>query len=534
MSTAPPPPAKPRLASLDQFRGYTIAGMFLVNFLAAYDAWVPPVLLHHHTYCSYADTIMPSFLFAVGFAMRLSFGRRVQADGLAAGYARMVRRIVGLFLVAFAIYVEGQVADNWHDLAALGAWKTVSPFLKRHWLDTLGQIALTSLWILPVIRASVRVRILFAVGSAALSVWLSHWFSYHWANTDPVGLDGGPLGFLSWAVPTILGTITCDAIVDAPGRPPLLRLTLVAFLVMAIGYLFSCGTRLYDLTPTDLARLKADAKAQDAERASLNAKIDAARKALSAHQADEKKLEDQIAEIRRDQLRAKVAELTSRRANGGPASSERDRTKTIDEAERQVAAAPPDPRVVKPSAALEALKKDGQTALLERDVAGWRAELDKFREVKLAPSPVVPPREAWAGRTWQSLLAEPPFVQPPADDPRIDPPPYMMHRYWNYWMMTQRGGAISYTTFAGGFALLVYVGFYVLADMLGIRIGVFRTFGTNALAAYVLHGIIGGAVKNFIPQDAPAWYVITALCFDFFLIWLFVRTLEKNKIFLRV
>ncbi len=58
MSTLPP--AKPRLASLDQFRGYTVAGMFLVNFLAAYDAWVPPVLLHHHTYCSYADTIMPS------------------------------------------------------------------------------------------------------------------------------------------------------------------------------------------------------------------------------------------------------------------------------------------------------------------------------------------------------------------------------------------------------------------------------------------------------------------------------------------
>ena len=67
-------------------------------------------------------------------------------------------------------------------------------------------------------------------------------------------------------------------------------------------------------------------------------------------------------------------------------------------------------------------------------------------------------------------------------------------------MMTQRGGAISYTTFAGGFGLLVYVGFYVLADMLGIRIGVFRTFGRTRPAAYVLHGIIGGAVKNFIPR----------------------------------
>ncbi len=508
--------------------------MFLVNFLAAYDAWVPPVLLHHHTYCSYADTIMPGFLFAVGFAMRLSFGRRVQADGLVAGYARMVRRIVGLFLVAFAIYVEGQVADNWHDLAATGAWNTVSPFLKRHWLDTLGQIALVSLWILPVIRAGVKVRVLFMIVSAALSVWVSHWFSYHWANTEPVGLDGGPLGFLSWAVPTILGTITCDAIVDALGRPPLLRLTLVAFLVMGIGYVLSCGTRLYDLSPADLARLKEEAKAQEAERARLNEKIEAARKSLAAHYTDEKKLEDQIAEIRRDQLRAKVAELTSQRATGDRTPSGRDRTAIIDEAERHLSAAPPDSRIAKLSAALEALKQDGRTAQLEIDIADWRAELHNIREAKLAPSPVVPPRAAWEGRTWQTLLAEPPFFQPPADDPRVDSPPYMMHRYWNYWMMTQRGGAISYTTFAGGFALLVYLGFYVLADMLGIRIGVFRTFGTNALAAYVLHGIIGGAVKNFIPQDAPAWYVITALCLDFFLIWLFVRTLEKNKIFLRV
>ncbi|HEV8000376.1 MAG TPA: heparan-alpha-glucosaminide N-acetyltransferase domain-containing protein [Planctomycetaceae bacterium] len=530
MATAPP--AKPRLASLDQFRGYTVAGMFVVNFLAAYDSWVPPVLLHHHTYCSYADTIMPQFLFAVGFAMRLSFGRRVQSQGLVAGYARMVRRIVGLFLVAFAIYVEGHVAENWHDLAALGAWNAVSPYLKRHWLDTLGQIALTSLWILPVIRAGARVRILFAVASAALHVWLSHVFNYHWANTDPNGLDGGPLGFLTWSVPTILGTLTCDAIVDAPARPPLARLTLVAFLVMGLGYIFSCGTRLYDLSPAELVRLKEASKAQDDQRTGLNDQIDAARKAISAHTADEKKIEDQIAEIRRDRLKAKVAELMSKRENAEEGQSER--AADIEEAERQLSAEPPDPRVVKLSGALETLNEDGQTAKLESRVAGWRVELHSIREVKLAPSPVVPPQAAWKVRPWKTLLAEPPFFQPAADDPRVDPPPYMMHRYWNYWMMTQRGGSLSYVTFGAGFSLLVYVLFYALADMLGVRIGVFRTFGTNALAAYVLHGIIGGAVKSFIPQDAPAWYVITALCLDFCLIWLFVRTLEKNKIFLRV
>ena len=36
--TAPASPAQRRLISLDQFRGYTVAGMFLVNFLGSYAA----------------------------------------------------------------------------------------------------------------------------------------------------------------------------------------------------------------------------------------------------------------------------------------------------------------------------------------------------------------------------------------------------------------------------------------------------------------------------------------------------------------
>ena len=48
--------------------------MVLVNFLGGYAA-VPQIFQHSHDYCSYADTIMPQFLFAVGFAFRLTFGR---------------------------------------------------------------------------------------------------------------------------------------------------------------------------------------------------------------------------------------------------------------------------------------------------------------------------------------------------------------------------------------------------------------------------------------------------------------------------
>ena len=49
-----------RIHSMDQFRGYTMAGMFLVNFVGAF-AVTHPLLKHHNTYNSYADTIMPHF-----------------------------------------------------------------------------------------------------------------------------------------------------------------------------------------------------------------------------------------------------------------------------------------------------------------------------------------------------------------------------------------------------------------------------------------------------------------------------------------
>jgi predicted acyltransferase len=528
MSTSPA--IKPRLASLDQFRGYTVAGMFLVNFLGGYEAWMPAVLLHHHTYCSYADTIMPQFLFAVGFAMRLSFGRHVQSEGLMGGYWRMVRRIVGLFLVCFAIYTSGRAVANWHELLGRGTWDVVWPYLKREWVETLAHIALTSLWILPVIRAGAGTRIAFAILSGAAHVGLSHLFNYHWTNTDPNGIDGGPLGFLTWTIPAILGTVTCDAIVDAPGRPPLVRLTVVALLIMGLGYVFSCGTRFYDLSPAQLARLKEDRKAQDEEKHKISDQMEAIKKRIAKHWDEVKDAEEKLTVLRRTALREELTQLMSNSANAG-----RPRRELIDEAERKLPAASADSPLGKLEAKRASLhQEDAGAVSLESQAAVLHAKLRTFTDVKLAPSPVIPPQEAWRGRAWNTLLAEPPFVQPPADDPRVDSPPYDLHRYWNYWMMTQRGGSLSYLTFCAGFSLLVYVLFYVLSDIMGIRVGVFRTFGTNALAAYILEGLIGSAVKDFIPHDAPQWYAIGGFCVFFYLVWLFVRTMEKNKIYLRV
>ncbi len=397
-----------RLASLDQFRGYTVIGMFLVNYFGGY-AVCPQVLRHSHDYCSYADTIMPHFLFAVGFALRLTFGRRIETQGTAAAYGRIVRRLLGLVLVSLVIYTVGPRAESWEQLKEIGVWGAIGEPLKRDWFQTLMHIAVTSLWILPVIRGGVWTRIAWMVGSGLAHVGLSYWFAFTWVNTSPNGIDGGPLGFLTWCIPMLVGTLACDVFVKPREElqlfsPTLFRVAAVSCALMAFAWVLSCGTRLYDV----------------------------------------------------------------------------------------------------PASQVEALR--GQ---------------------KLAPDPVWPSAdrlEAKQGQGLSAWLAEPPFVQPPD----------AAHRKWNYWMMSQRAGTLSYPTFAAGFSLLVYLLFFIACDLYGFQLAVFRTFGTNALLGYVLHGMVGDAVEPFFPKDSPAWYALTGLFLFFLITWIFVRHFEKQKIFLRV
>ena len=100
-------------------------------------------------------------------------------------------------------------------------------------------------------------------------------------------------------------------------------------------------------------------------------------------------------------------------------------------------------------------------------------------------------------------------------------------------MMSQRAGTLSYVVFAAGFSLAVFVLCYGLCDVYHFQSRFLRTFGTNALLAYVLHDLIASAVKPFSPSDAPGWYVVAALCLFFAITWSFVRHFEKNGIYLR-
>ena len=93
---------------------------------------------------------------------------------------------------------------------------------------------------------------------------------------------------------------------------------------------------------------------------------------------------------------------------------------------------------------------------------------------------------------------------------------------------------LSYHTFGAGFSLAVYALFYIACDIWGWQLGVFRTLGTNALVGYILHGIVGDAVEAFVPKDRPLCTSRPASCVYFGIIYLFIRHLEKNKIYLKL
>jgi predicted acyltransferase len=368
-----------RLASLDQFRGYTVLGMFLVNFVGSFAVVKAtlPLLAHHHTYCSYADTIMPQFLFAVGFSFRLTFLRRSASHGTASAYLHAVRRNVALLLVAFAVHNVESNWKSWSDAASFD--ETFLRWWKQDFFQTLGHIAVTSLVAIPVIAARPGVRLAAVVAAGLLHFALSYQWYYRWVNTQPNGVDGGPLGFLTWSIPLLLGSLAYDAYQSTANRWRLIaKLALAGVAVMLLAYGLSC----LHLAPADLDK--------------------------------------------------------------------------------------------------------GHYAI-------------RFE-------PVAPP-------------LVPVDAKPPTN---------------NLFTMSQRSGSVTYPLFGAGFSLAVLALFVGVADLRGWQLGVFRTFGSNALAGYVIHGLVNAAVKPFVPRDAPLWYVLIGLTVSLGLCYAFVRHLEKHKLFLKL
>jgi predicted acyltransferase len=93
-----------RMASLDVFRGITIAGMILVNNPGSWGAIHPP-LAHAEWYgWTPTDLVFPFFLFIVGVSITLALGRRAEGGaGTRHLYLKIIRRAAVIFALGLVL-----------------------------------------------------------------------------------------------------------------------------------------------------------------------------------------------------------------------------------------------------------------------------------------------------------------------------------------------------------------------------------------------------------------------------------------------
>jgi predicted acyltransferase len=550
---SPPVTTPTRLAALDQFRGYTVVGMCVVNFLAPFAA-VHSVLKHNDTYFSYADTIMPGFLFVVGFAFRLTYLKRRGVSGRWPTVRSYIRRSGKLLLLSLLIYFFVGDIPRWfnfrdmppefeqtarepeaktgaddrsdrsppetggdgHALSAaathvpslvvsstltrLRTWNALSrperwfihwrilsaKLVKSELWETLAIIGATQLVVLPWIGSPFWIRLLMmavlGTAHALFSYWVGwdflygvngNWMSQAWMTGNDRGWDGGLFGAINWAVLMLGGTLAYDLVAGSASRGrAIARFVLWGLAFMAIGYAMSCLTRLYDLKGAELSEMRERRQREQAERSALNEALKQQRLALNS-----------LSESRGEQEKAFATRVEEK---------------------------------------------------IEATIIALEDRLRDTPDLSLAPSPVLPPWERLHGRSLNDLLAEPPFVEPPADDPVTDRTPAVEHRLRNYWMLGKRMPNLSFVTFATGFEFALLALFSVACDLGGLRLGLFRTFGTNPLATYFIHGGMALVLAVVVPRDAPLVICLIGFAVTFTITYSLVRYLEKAGLYWRL
>ncbi|QDT50974.1 hypothetical protein Pan258_50570 [Symmachiella dynata] len=580
-------PTLGRVDSMDQFRGFTVLSMFIVNF--AHFQAISPFWKHNDNYVTFADWIMPGFIFAVGFSYRLTILKRLEKFSALTTYSTYFRRSLALILVSLMLYGFGGEFKNWSDFSAeetiqvddgdSGMMKEVKVrkttqfimrLIKSNLWEVLSIIAVCQIFVMPVIAAGPLVRFLAMIGCLVFHMLFSWWFNWGfvhgyehnwmvqlWETGGNRCWDGGFFGIMSWSVAMLAGSLVYDILATNTRKNAGGKIFLFAAVFMIIGYILSCGTRFYD-TPLPAAPEKPAAKKEASEKEGGD------KKASDEKAKDQKeKAEPAKAEPAKEEP-AKESQAKDKKAEDKKTAGEKATDKKEEGKKEEGKPAKDKKAKGKPGKGKKGKEKKPKPLLkqMEANVPQKPGDVAKY-----AKDPMIPDFSKAAGRGLSDLLAEPPFVMPPHPDqksvndrlkkrdeleamPELDEKQqkeleqlnrsllgaqhYEYGRQWNYWMMYKRMVSVSFILFATGVAIAIYALFILLSDINGMHIGVFRTFGMNPLAAYAIHHVVGHSMHNLAPNDSPLWYC-WFITFVFMAInYLFVRHLEKHNIFIRL
>ena len=247
-----------RINSLDQFRGYSVAAMFVVNFLGGL-AVTHQVLKHNNTHFSLADSIMPSFIFACGFSYRMSFLKQLVGGGESSPYVRFVKRSLGLMLLSLMLYGFGSKIGSWSEFSGQRVWKFFSELIKADMWEVLAIIGALQIFLLPIIAKATWVRVAAFLGFGCLHVLLSWSFNYNFVYGRPNWMDayfgaagrrawdGGCFGLIAWSQIMLAGTLAYDVMKGCSQRTATTLILVFGVLLMLSGYGLSCMTTLYNL-----------------------------------------------------------------------------------------------------------------------------------------------------------------------------------------------------------------------------------------------------------------------------------------------
>ena len=181
-----------RLESIDEFRGFAIFMMVIINFLARANN-VPSWLKHAPDIgFTVADIVAPMFIFAIGLTYGMSFRKRVEKYGKGKTYSHFFTRYmaiagIGFFLTSFGnLTGTYENSSNWGLLQAIG---------------TAGLITLLF------IQFSTKTRAFMGI---LMLIFYQFMLNQFWLQKVLESSHGGLQGSISWGAMLILGTVMAD------------------------------------------------------------------------------------------------------------------------------------------------------------------------------------------------------------------------------------------------------------------------------------------------------------------------------------